>query len=103
MNIEHLKKEFVPKYTAVGEPKFYRSLLFDAINKLRLKEKESFKTAPNIEFLEWSQQFLTMYRREGDQVYLEMSRIFRRAAHKIYRALLKKKMITYNPRFLNLV
>jgi hypothetical protein len=104
MSVEGLKKEFVPKYQAVGESKFYRFLLLYALNKLIFIEKGSFKgVSPETEFLDYYDQFIILYRREGEEVYLDLARVFRRAAHKIYRIMLKKKMTEKNPRFLNLV
>jgi hypothetical protein len=104
MSVDGLKKEFVPKYQAVGEPKFYRFLLLYALNKLIYIEKGSFKgVSPETEFLDYYDQFIILYRREGEEIYLDLGRVFRRAAHKIYRIMLKKKMIEKNPRFLNLV
>lgn len=104
MSVEGLKKEFVPKYQAVGESKFYRFLLLYALNKLIFIEKGSFKgVSPEIEFLDYYDQFIILYRREGEEIYLDLGRVFRRAAHKIYRVMLKKKMTEKNPRFLNLV
>jgi hypothetical protein len=104
MSVDGLKKEFVPKYQAVGESKFYRFLLLFALNKLIFIEKGSFKgISPEAEFLNYYEQFIILYRREGEEVYLDLARVFRRAAHKIYRVMLKKKMTEKNPRFLNLV
>ena len=104
MSAEALKKEFVPKYQAVGESKFYRFLLLYALNKLVYIEKGTYKgTSPELELLSYYDQFIVLYRREGEAVYLDLSRVFRRASHKVYRAMLKKNMIEKNPRFLNLV
>lgn len=105
MSAELLKEKFVPKYIAAGQPaKFYRFLLFYALNKMVLIEQGFLKeTAPDIAFLDCHDQFIMLYRREGEEHYLNMARSFRKAAHKIYRVMLKKKMTTYSPRFLNLV
>ena len=104
MSVEALKKEFVPKYLATGEPKFYRFLLLYALNKLIYIEKGSFKgKSPELEFLDIYDQFTILYRREGEEVYLDLARVFRKAAHKVYRVMLKKKMTDRNLRFLNLV
>ncbi len=104
MSVELLKQEFVPKYLEAGEPKFYRFLLFYAINKMVLIEQGFAKgTTPDVAFLECHDQFIILYRREGEEHYLRMARAFRRAAHKIYRVMLKKGLTTYNSKFLNLV
>jgi hypothetical protein len=105
MSAELLKKEFVPKYIAAGEPnKFYRSLLFYALNKMVIIEQGFPKgVSPDVAFLDYHDQFIILYRREGEEHYLYMAHAFRRAAHKIYRVMRRKNMIPYNPRFLNLV
>jgi hypothetical protein len=104
MSVEALKKEFVPKYQAIGEIKFYRFLLFYAMNKLIYIENGTYKgTSPELEFMNYYDRFIILYRREGEDIYLDLGRVFRRASHKIYRALLKKNMIEKNTKFLNLV
>lgn len=59
--------------------------------------------SPEIEMLEYRDQFIILYRREGEQAYLGMACVLRKVAHKLYRTMLKKKMTNYNPKFLNLV
>jgi DUF1680 family protein len=104
MSAEALKKQFVPKYLATGEPKFYRFLLLYALNKLIHIEKGSFKgKPPELEFLDYYDQFIFLYRREGEEIYLDLARVFRKAAHKVYRVMLKKNMTERNAKFLNLV
>jgi hypothetical protein len=104
MSADVLKKEFVPKYLAAGEQRFYRFLLVYALNKLVLIDKGIYKgTTPNLEFLDYHDRFIILYRREGEEVYLRVARIFRRAAHRIYRIMLKKNMTPHNAKFLNLV
>lgn len=104
MSADVLKKEFVPKYLAAGEQKFYRFLLVYALNKLVLIKEGTYKgTAPDLEFLNYYDRFMTLYRREGDDTYLQVAKVFRKAAHKMYRILLKKDMIQENVKFLNLV
>lgn len=100
-----LNKDFIDKYNSLGEDKFYRFLLTYAINKLiKIRDGEYRGTSsPEIEFLEFSEKFLLLSRREGDEVYLNISKVFRKAAHKIYRMMLKKKMTARNIKFLNLV
>ncbi len=108
MSVDALKKNFVPKYLATGEQKFYRFLLLYALNKLIFLEKGTFKDSfkgksPELEFLDYYDHFITWYRREGEEVYLDLARVFRRAGHKVYRVMLKKKMTDRNLKFLNLV
>lgn len=91
MSIDGLKQEYMPKYLDNGEQKFYRHLLFLGLNKLVLIDKGIYKgTPPNLEFLEYYDQFIILYRREGDEVYLQIARMLRKAAHRIYRIMLKK-------------
>jgi hypothetical protein len=104
MSTDGLKKEFVSKYLAVGEQKFYRFLLVYALNKLVLLDKNvSVDPTPDLEFLDYHDRFIILYRREGEEVYLRLARLFRKAAHKIYRIMLKKGMTPPNAKFLNLV
>lgn len=104
MSVDVLKQEFVPKYLAEGESKFYRFLLLYALNKLIAIEKGIYKgETPNLEFLDYYDRFIILYRREGDEVYLKVAHILRKAGHKIYRVMLKKKMTEVNLKFLNLV
>jgi hypothetical protein len=104
MSAEGLKQSFVPRYLAAGELKFYRFLLVYALNKLISMKKGSFKgKSPELEFLDIYDKFIIMYRREGEEVYLDLARVFRKAGHKVYRVMIKKNMIEKNSRFLNLV
>lgn len=104
MNLELLKKDFLPKYLAVGEQKFYKFLLVFAMNRLVSIEKGDYKgSTPDLEFLVYYEGFIILYRREGDENYINAARIFRRAAHKINRLMLKKNMAIKSTKFLNLV
>lgn len=104
MNLKQLKEDFVKKYISLGSEKFYKFLILYALNKIILIEKEEFNGAfPNIEFLNIYDKFIILYRREGDKIYLNIAKIFRKAAHKIYRVMLKKNITSQNDRFLNLV
>jgi hypothetical protein len=104
MSVDGLKDDFVPKFITNGEDKFYRSLLFLAINKLALIKEGLYKGAlPHLEYLDYCDRFLILHRREGDEIYLRIAKMLRRAAHRIYRIMLKAKMASYNDKFLNLV
>lgn len=103
-DVDALKSQFMPKYLEVGEYKFYQFLINYALNKLVLIDKNVYKgISPNLEFLEYYDRFIILYRREGDFSYLEVAKLFRKAAHKIYRIMLKKNMTQPNIKFLNLV
>lgn len=104
MSGDTLKKD-INKYNLIGEQKFYRFLLCEAINKLIKIRDGDFKShiSPEIDLLDYSDKFLFLYRRDDQEVYLKISRTFRKAAHKIYRIMLKKQMTERNLKFLNLV
>ena len=88
----------------IGQDRFYRYLLFCASKQMMNIENGSYKgMSPEIMFLNCYDQFMILYRREGEEVYLDLAKIFRRAGHKIYRVMLKRKMIEKNAKFLNLV
>lgn len=104
MSFEGLKEELVPKFVASGEYKFYRSIILLALQKLIATEKGLYKgTPPHLEYLDYHDRFIILYRREGDEVYLNIAKMLRKAAHKIYRIMLKKQMTVPNTKFLNLV
>lgn len=104
MSIDGLKQEIVPKFVASGEQKFYRSIIVLALKKLILIEKGLYKgLPPHLEYLEYYDQFIILYRREGDEVYLNIAKMLRKAAHRIYRIMLKKNMTVSHPKFLSLV
>jgi hypothetical protein len=101
---KQLKESFVPKYLAVGDEKFYHHLIMIAMLKVILIKQGNYKeTSPEILFLDLHDQFLLLYRREGDETFLQVAKVFRRAAHKMYRVLLKQKLCSYNSQFLNIV
>jgi hypothetical protein len=103
-DVDILKVQFVSKYKEIGPYKFYRHLLVYALNKLVLIEKDNYKgILPNLEFIECHDKFIILYRREGDEIYLELAKLFRKVAHKIYRIMLKKDMTSPNRKFLTLV
>jgi len=98
-----LKNEYVTKYLA-GEHRFYRFLLTLALNKLvMITDGELHGITPELEFLQYSEKFMVLYRREGDAIFLEIAKLFRRAANKVYRVMLKKGLTKINNKFLNVV
>lgn len=101
----NIKRDFVVKYTSVGRERFYRFLLSSAIFKMvsYLEHPEKVEKMPDIELLELYDKFLLFYRRENEEVYLEIAKLCRRAAHKVYRALLRQKLVEKNLKFLNLI
>jgi len=107
---EEAKRLFVTKFSSFGNEKFYKFLLNYAVNRL-ISNEELKKTqepappglSPEAELIDYHDRFLILYRREHEIVYLEIAKLFRKAAHKIYRIMLKKDMIKRDSRFLNLV
>lgn len=108
---EEAKKLFVTKFSSFGNEKFYKFLLSYAVNKIIANEelkKENPKAeptglSPEAELMDYHDRFLLLFRRENVPVYLDIAKLFRKAAHKIYRTMLKKYMIEKSSRFLNLV
>lgn len=99
-----LKNKFVPRYLEAGEHKFNRFLLVYALNKMVAIEKGTYKGEfPSIEFLDYHDRFMLLYRKENNDVYLKLAKLFRKIGHKVYRIMLKKKMVAVNSRFLNRV
>lgn len=96
-----LVKEFLTN----GESKLYNSLLSQSVKQiiLLMNEDKKNKIYPDKMLLTMSNKFLKQYRISGDESYLKISKILRRAAHKIYRVLLKKHLVAKNNDFLNLV
>lgn len=104
MSTDVLKKAFIPQFLAAGEQKFYRSLLFYGLKKMILINKGEYKgVTPDVAFLDYHDRLIILYRREGEEAYLQVAKLFRRAAHKLYRIMLKKQMTAVNVKFLNLV
>lgn len=104
MDVRHVEKELIPKYISIGKEKFYNSLILISIEKvISIGKKEYTGTSPEIELLEFSKKLISMYRKNGNVIYLELSCVFRKASHKIYRLLLNKGLINKNNKFLNVV
>ena len=96
------KQFFVQRFEASGPVKFYE--FFVKYANTRINENTINKaTSPEIELLNYSNQFLQIYRRENKDIYREISFCFRRAANKTYRIMIKKKLIKRSNSFLNLV
>jgi len=92
------------KYISVGEKKFYRDMLVYYLNKLMLIQKNEYKgISPEIELLEYYDYFVILYRRQGDDKIIQLARIIRKMAHKLYRIMLNKHLTERNSKFLKLV
>lgn len=100
---EQIKELFLSKYTKVGEDKFYKFLWTYALNRIVSPPNQGVAN-PAIELIEYYKMFLTLYRREGNPIYLKLSRQFRKAAHKIYFIMLDKGLMEVDKeRFLNVI
>lgn len=98
------KTDFVAMFHTVGEERFYRSLLSEAVSILiKIKDGNYKGISPEIELLNGSERFLQLFRRGNEAVHLELARLFRRAGHRVYRIMRKSNMIAMSNRFLNLV
>lgn len=104
MNIDSLKRELLAKYKTEGDIDLYQYLIVQAVSRIdKIEKGEKNITMPYLDFLACYDQFIILYRREGDDTYLNIAKIFRRAAHKIYRVMLKKNLTPKNKKFLNLI
>jgi hypothetical protein len=102
MQSDNIKKLFINKYSTVGEEKFYKFLITYALNRIvETSPKDNYN--PAMELMDYYDMFLKLYRREGEDIYMDLARQFRRAGHKIYRVILKKGLTEKNAKFLNLV
>lgn len=101
MELENIKREFVNKFKSEGSEKFYKFLLFCAINKLTKDSDE--KINVSLEYLNLHDKFMILFRREGDKIYLDIAKSFRKAGHKIYRFMLKRGWSQKSQKFLNVV
>lgn len=96
------KQQFIERFETAGPEEFY--LLLFRYAETRINENSISKgTSPEIELLNYSNQFLQIYRRENKEIYRLISFAFRRAANKAYRLMVRKNIIKRNNKFLNLV
>jgi hypothetical protein len=59
---------------------------------------------PDLEILDMSEAFFTLFRRNGDEAYFIIGKVLRRAAHALYRQFLRiNKEKQKSERFLNVV
>lgn len=96
-------KEFEDRYKKLGNDRFYRFLLSEAVDKLIRIESGLDATSPEIDLLAFAERFLQLYRKEGNGLHIDLSKLFRKAGHKIYRLMLKKDLTHKNPKFLQAV
>jgi len=102
MNADALKQQFLQQYKKLGECKFYNSLIVYSLHNIVSIMQNQFKgIPPNIELIDYYDQFIILYRREDNEEFLKIAKLFRKAANKVYRIMLKKNLTTKNTRFLN--
>jgi hypothetical protein len=97
----NIKELFLGKYEQVGAEKFYSFLIEYAENRILDANKNGL--SPELELLGYHDKFITLFRKEHNPVFLELSKLFRRAAHKVYRMMLRNGSIEENEKFLNTV
>lgn len=82
----------------LGEVRLYERAVGDGIKRFAHGVKN-----PEIELLDLAEAFFMAHRRGEDEVFFTIGRALRRAAHTLYRTLLRRKSSQLNPRFLNVV
>jgi hypothetical protein len=80
-----------------GEEGFYRHAVATGI-KLSIQTP-----TPHVDMIELSDAFLLLNRQTGEEIYSNFSRIFRRAAHTLYRQFNKEEDKKINNKFLRAV
>lgn len=97
-----LNNEFVKKYKELGADAFYKLVLIEGLEViLKIHEDKYDGVYPDIQLLTQYNKFLSLYRKYNKDIYLDVAKIFRRAAHKLHRVMVRKKIITKNDKFLN--
>lgn len=103
ISVETKDKEiFLDRYLTLGEEWFYKFLLNHATTRL-FRPKTKGVSSPEIELMDYHDTFVSFFRNEGNNDYLKIAKLFRRAANKVYRVLLKRGKTKRNDRFLNVV
>lgn len=97
------KKLFVSKFISFGDEKFYKFLIDYSIDRIAKSDSKSISISPELELMDYHDRFLVLYRKDDDVVYLEIAKLFRKAAHRIYGIMLNKSLTERNSRFLSLV
>lgn len=97
------ESDFLSHYQKIGKDQFYRFLLTLAIQKLAKGAKEKKKISPELEYLDIYEKCIILYRRNSNELYLDIAKVFRKAAYKIYRLMLQKGMTERNAKFFNIV
>lgn len=99
---EETKSIFLAKYEKAGNEQFYDFLVSYGTNRIN-NANEIKGATPEVELMNYYEQFLTLFRITDEKIYIDIARVFRRASHKIYLLMVKKEMIRRSDKFLNLV
>jgi hypothetical protein len=101
---EKTKQIFIKTYTLHGSERFLELLLNRSMESMKsIKNSSQREFAPELELISYYEKFLDLYRKENNEIYLNIAKQFRKAAHKVYRELLKHGETKINERFLNIV
>jgi len=95
-------ESFISKYNSLGEKKFYKLLISFSKEKLENQSNKENQN-PELELLEHHNKLMSLFRRTGNEDAILVAKCFRKAAHEIYRYMLKIKKIKINKKFLNQV
>lgn len=102
--VKQAHKADLERFYMIGEERFYRTILSDALPKIvKIRDGEYKGSSPEIDLLNTSDKFLQLARRGEEGAFLDLSRLYRKAAHRIYRVMLQMNMTNKNQRFLNVV
>jgi hypothetical protein len=104
-----MKKEIIDRYLSLlkihGENGLYALLIYSgAVYNIKKIHGNISENLSEVDLLNLSDNFFILFRKNGDNNYFLLGKVFRRAAHVLYRYLLKKdKSKNINPKFLNLI
>jgi hypothetical protein len=95
---ENQVKNYLEMLVLHGEEGLYRRTISMGIMRYAANVKH-----PEIDILDLSDAFFVVYKKEEIENYYIIGRVLRRAAHTLYRKLLKSKNNKINTRFLNAI
>lgn len=98
MDPEDVRK-FLHKYSMVGDEKFYNFLVKFSLDQRSIPDERS----SALKLMDYHAVFLKLYRKEGDEIYADIARVFRKAAHKVFRVLCRRGLESRNNIFLYLL
>jgi hypothetical protein len=100
---QQIKELFVSKYSSVGDEAFFDFLLHYGNSRIDLFRQNAADISPDTELMQFYFIFLDLYRGEDNDIYLDMAKQFRRAAHYIHWDMNSIGLPTNKDGFLNLV